>query len=220
VASAGSVRNWSVSHPVCGSPVLASTLPNMPLSAAVCSSCSQLWPGGGAGGDREQGARRQHNVFSRGWWHDRQGGMLRGGSTAVRTITLPTSCIGHCSARWHPILATVHLHAVSAQEHIPVRGTRSCHQHPQVQAEPHQGLTPPDSVAWLHSMFSLKSLSSPYLRRKPMVVAASLYGQADRHKQDSCDEPACYFCAQHSRHLVVSCPAGAVLHQGVFMPRN
>jgi hypothetical protein len=47
--------------------------------------------------------------------------------------------------------------------------------HPQLPAVPTQLLiNPPDSVAWLHSMFSLKSFSRPYLRRKPMVVAASL----------------------------------------------
>mmetsp|Transcript_9771 Transcript_9771/g.25101 ORF Transcript_9771/g.25101 Transcript_9771/m.25101 type:complete len:233 (+) Transcript_9771:773-1471(+) len=44
VASAASVKNWSVSQPICGSPVLMSTFPRRPWMLATCSSCSQEWP--------------------------------------------------------------------------------------------------------------------------------------------------------------------------------
>ena len=42
VASATSTRNWSVSHPVWASPVLASKLPSIPWILAISSSWGQL----------------------------------------------------------------------------------------------------------------------------------------------------------------------------------
>ena len=44
LTSSGSAINWSVSHPVCGSPVLASMLPSMPLIRAVSTSWKHECP--------------------------------------------------------------------------------------------------------------------------------------------------------------------------------
>mmetsp|Transcript_29084 Transcript_29084/g.81390 ORF Transcript_29084/g.81390 Transcript_29084/m.81390 type:complete len:254 (+) Transcript_29084:2356-3117(+) len=43
-ASRWSIRNWSVSQPVCGSPVLMSTLPSRPITLDMRSSCSHECP--------------------------------------------------------------------------------------------------------------------------------------------------------------------------------
>jgi hypothetical protein len=94
-----------------------------------------------------------------------------------------SSCSQLWPAHWCAWQLPVHVHVPIACVRADAKGgcacmctCGSCSSRRRLQAAskpPHTPAHPPESVAWLHSMLSLKSSMRLYLRRKEMVVAAS-----------------------------------------------
>ena len=175
-------RAWSVSQPVCASPVFASTLPSMPNADATCDG-------------------RRPDQLSELCMHSRRGRAAALPAVLMLSQLRTGESTGHADGRL-PVSAAVQ-RAVSA---------RDAHRHstrpPQAGCLPRRFkdarhaatwahrfsmlrnskrlpvLAPlracsswshecPASVAWLHSTLSLKSFSRPYARRNAIVVATS-----------------------------------------------
>lgn len=134
-------------------------LPSTPLMRAVSNSCSQLWPIGQQRSHTRGAAQdgTQHNTALSTTPTNKQ---HVAPLAQVSRVTPNKSFIAPravCQARACPLPPfTHHKQTAGRLRESPTHTTHT-----------------PESVAWLHSMLSLKSSISLYLRRKPVVVAAS-----------------------------------------------